>query len=82
MKVVLVTTPSGKRLVRAKSEKAARDFVVQDTVKTVSLNAASLVDYMANGYVVEDAELAEEISQESAPDADDVPAGEVETDGE
>lgn len=44
--ICFVTSPSGNRLVRAKSNKAAVDFVVAETVKSRSVGADELVDLM------------------------------------
>ncbi len=53
--ICLVNGPNGEqRLVRAKSNKAAIDFVVGESYKSKAQNADEVVDLMAQGLKVEE----------------------------
>ena len=53
--IYLINTPTGNRLVKAKSAAAAINFAVKKDVTAAALKASELVDHLAAGLTVEDA---------------------------
>lgn len=69
--ICMVSGPNGKRLVRAKSNKAAIDYVVGQDFSSRSVSAEEVVDLMADGMHVEDAADVEIEVQEQSSEAQD-----------
>ncbi len=53
-KVFAVIGPNETILVRAKGPKTALDHVIRDRYKATQISAGELLDYIGNGYKVED----------------------------
>lgn len=73
MPIIVVNTPTGKRLVKSRGPKSAIDFVVGDSYTAKVVSAEELVDLLDTGLSVEDSmPPAVEAPQEPEPEEEQV----------